>query len=186
MTNGDRKRSKKDFLTIEVTDLEQGPIVVDCALPLEWLKTRMAFCEYEATPLSASVKLNVQMSGAGIWVRGRAFANVKTQCALCLKDIVIGIESTVNSFLLPISEYEKDIGKNELTPEDLDREYYDGETVSLDDMMGDAIMLELPMNPKCAATCPGTAAYSDTSFIPAPSIDPRLKPLLDIRLNKEN
>jgi uncharacterized metal-binding protein YceD (DUF177 family) len=187
MTNGDRKKAgKNNFVTIDVADLEHGPIVIDCALPLEWIRARMTFCEYEAMPLNASTKLNVQMSGAGIWVRGRVFANVKTQCALCLKDIVLGIESTVNSYLLPIGEYKKDIGKNELTPEDLDREYYDGEAVCLDDMLGDAIMLELPMNPKCGATCPGTAAYSDTPTMPAPSIDSRLKPLLEIRLNKEN
>lgn len=187
MTNGDRKkRNENKNLTIEIADLEQGPIVLDTVIPMEWLKERMSFCEYDASPLNATVKLDIQSSGNSIWVKGHIFANVKTQCGTCLKEVVIGVESMINSYLLPLVEYEKDSDESELTPEDLDREYYDGETISLEDMLGDAIMLELPMNPKCESTCPGLAAFSSQPEEFHPAIDPRLAPLLGIRINKEN
>jgi len=187
MTNGDRKkRSENKNLTIDIADLEHGPMVLDTVIPLEWMTERMSFCEYDAVPLNAKVHLDIQSTGSGIWVKGNVFANVKTQCGTCLKEVVIGVESVINSFLLPLVEYEKDCDKNELTPEDLDREYYDGESVCLDDLLGDAVMLELPMNPKCESSCPGLAAFSAQHEESRPAVDPRLAPLLGIRINKEN
>ena len=187
MMSGERKKRKeKTSFTVEIADLEQGPLTIDAAMPMEWLTERMTACEYDAVPINASVKLNVQASTAGIWVRGSVFANVRTQCGTCLKEIVLGVESTINSYLLPLSEYQKECEPNELTPEDLDREYYDGEFVTLDDLLGDAIMLELPMNPKCESACPGLAAFTNSATAVRPAIDPRLAPLMGIRINKEN
>ncbi len=187
MTIGDRKkRNENKTLRIDIAELEQGPIHLDTAIDVEWLKERMSFCEYDAVPMNGVVNLDIQSAADGVWVRGKVFTNVKTACATCLKDIVIGIESMINSFLLPLSEFEKEGDKSELTPEDLDREYYDGETVCLEDMLGDAIMLELPMNPKCETSCPGLAAYNAPAREVTPSVDPRLAPLLGIRINKEN
>ena len=187
MTSGDtKKRSQNSAVTIEVADLEREPLVVDTPLPLEWLTERMTACEYDAAPLNASVKLNVSSSCAGIWIKGRVFSNVKTQCGTCAKDIVIGIESMINSYLLPRSAMQEEHEATELTPEELEREYYDGETVTLDELLGDAVMLELPMNPKCESACRGLEAFSEQSVSAVPSIDPRLAPLMGIRINKEN
>ena len=187
MANGDRKkRNENPNLTFEIADLEQGPIHLDTTVSPAWLKERMSFCEYDAVPLNASVKMDIQGTPNGVWVRGKVFANVKTKCGTCLKEVVIGVESMINSFLLPLSEYRKEADKNELTPEDLDREYYDGDTVCLEDLLGDAIMLELPMNPKCEETCPGLAAYNGLPKEVRSTVDPRLVPLMGIRINKEN
>jgi len=119
-------------------------------------------------------------------IQGEVAANVKMQCGTCLKDISMDLQSIVCTYLLPLEEYKKEIEKEELTPEDLDREYYEGETVTLDDLVGDALMLELPMNPKCGLDCPGLSVFSETPKVSSLTLDPRLAPLLEIRLNKEN
>ena len=72
----------------------------------------------------------------------------------------------------------------ELTPEDLEREWYSGDTLILDDMIRDAIMLELPMNPRCAKDCSGVPLQGDEEKNER-TIDPRLAPLASILISKE-
>jgi uncharacterized protein len=181
-----KKKKEERNLVVTIADLERGPMTLDCTLSLDWLKERMSFCEYDAAPSRAALTLNLQSSGGGIWIRGNVTAMIETQCGSCLSDLSIEIHSAIHSYLLPLAEYKKDLEKDELTPEDLDREYYDGETIALDDMVGDAIMLELPMNPKCESSCAGLKEFAEIRKVSAPSIDPRLAPLMGIRINKEN
>ncbi len=182
------KKKKKELgnIVIHIADLEQGPLKMDCDLSLDWLKERMSYCEYDAVPSRAALALNVQSSGRGIWIRGEVSATVDTRCGTCLSDLSVEVLSPIHSYLLPLSEYKKDLEEEELTPEDLDREYYEGETITLDELVGDAIMLELPMNPKCETTCPGLAAFADPPTVSACAVDPRLAPLMGIRIDKEN
>src|SRR4030065_464925 len=43
----------------------------------------------------------------------------------------------------------------ELTPEDLDREFFTGDRIVLDDLVREQLILEAPMQPLCRQDCPG-------------------------------
>jgi uncharacterized protein len=79
----------------------------------------------------------------------------------------------------------------ELTAEDLDVVTYSGETIALDDIVRDELVLEVPIVPLCSEDCPGIspppardAKQGEASATEEAAIDPRLLPLL--RLKKMN
>jgi uncharacterized metal-binding protein YceD (DUF177 family) len=179
-----RKKEAKSFMAVELSKLENGTVHIERDVPLDWLRKRMQFCEYEARPASAKLRLEINQMETGVLVRGQVSAVIQTNCGACLKEIVIRMEPSLSTYLLPRSAVEREIQEKALTPEDLDREYYEGDTIVLDDLIGDVIMLEMPMNPKCGDKCPG---FSAANSAPGSSnIDPRLAPLAGIRINKEN
>lgn len=182
--NGEKRKEKdKAYLEIMLSELEQGPIRIERDIPVEWLLKRMSSCEYSAAPKSAKARLEVLPSGGGFLIRGEVAAQIESRCGTCLKDITIEMAPDISAYLVPKADAMKEFEDYELTPEDLDREYFDGDTIVLDEIIGDAIMLEMPMNPKCIGECEGLAEFSGTSDVSG--IDPRLAPLMGIKIKKE-
>jgi uncharacterized protein len=79
-------------------------------------------------------------------------------------------------------------GEYVFSPDEADVAPYDGDTVVLDDVVKDEILLEIPMIPLCSEDCPGIsppAAEATVSAAKAESeadhIDPRLLPLLELK-----
>ena len=184
MLNGEERKGKeKAHFAITLAEIENGGIRIESDIPIEWLKRRMCYCEYSAEPKSATTSLRAETSGHGVLIRGSVSAQIETLCGSCLKDITINIYTKISSYLMPLSEATNVIEETELTPEDLDREYFNGDTIVLDEIIGDAIMLEMPMNPKCVGTCAEHSSFNQKDE--GSDIDPRLAPLLGIRINKE-
>ena len=78
-----------------------------------------------------------------------------------------------------------------ISPDEADIVAYDGDTVVLDDLVRDELVLETPMIPLCSADCPGispgphgSAGFDEPGEKP---LDPRLAPLLRLkkRLKRE-
>ena len=180
----DTQRKTTGYFVMDLAVLEAGPVVIRRDIPLEWLKKRLTYYEFEAEPRKAEVDVRVERTGNGILVRGEVRAEISTFCGTCLENIVIDVRSKVSTFLVPRTALEKMYEEMELTPEDLGREYYEGDTLTLDDLFGDALMLELPMNPRCRDNCPGLPTMDVEPR--GNAVDPRLAPLANIRLNKEN
>jgi uncharacterized metal-binding protein YceD (DUF177 family) len=185
MKNGEKRKGKeKAYLEIKLSELETGRLRISCDIPIDWLEKRMTFCEYSAAPKSAHAELEVQPSGQGVLIRGKLKSRIETRCGTCLKDVLIDITPEISTYLVPIAEAYKNVNDTEITPEELNREYYEGDSIILDDIIGDAIMLEMPMNPKCVGGCESLAVFSGT--VEASGIDPRLAPLKGIKTEKEN
>lgn len=74
------------------------------------------------------------------------------------------------------------------SPDEADVAPYDGDTVVLDDVVKDEILLEMPMIPLCSEDCPGisppateASAFAAKADSEADHIDPRLLPLLELK-----
>jgi uncharacterized protein len=183
MTIGEQSK-KTSYFKVELTALETGPIAVQRDIPLDWLDRRLTHYEYEARPKQATVNVRIERTSNGILVSGEVNANIETFCGTCLENIIIEVSSPISTYLVPKAQLKRECMDMELTPEDLDREYFEGDSFSLDDLIGDALMLELPMNPKCKDSC--VELYTDKTETGGVAIDPRLAPLASIRLDKEN
>ena len=78
-------------------------------------------------------------------------------------------------------------GDADLPPEDADMIPYDGDTLVLDDLVRDELLLGIPMIPLCSEGCegispPARALAGQSHDKPAEeSIDPRLRPLLRLK-----
>ncbi len=78
---------------------------------------------------------------------------------------------------------EKDLPEYEFASEEADVDTYDGETVVLDELVREAILLEIPIFPLCSEDCAGIRPASSDMIDEAaePRIDPRLAPLGALR-----
>ncbi len=185
MKNENKREPKKTgHFTVKVADLKDGPVTLNREMPLSWLRKKLAYCEYDVEPENAHVDLQVEPASGGLMVRGKLSARLRTHCGICLAEAMLHIAPSVSTYLLPRVEMAKHFEDSELTPEDLEKEWFEGEVVALDDMIADTLMLELPMNPRCGESCPG---FSQEESAPSkPTIDPRLAPLASIQIEKED
>ena len=181
-----RKKNKPSALfAVKLQEMVDGSVIIEKEIPLNWLADRLKHCEYEVLPESARLAVKLQAAGGGVWVKGEVAARINTYCGMCLASTSLEFTGKVNTLLLPASEMEKYMHEDqELTPEDLEKESFDGEWLILDDLISDAIMLELPMNPKCGDACPGYLAEGEAGN-KEERIDPRFAVLANIKIDKE-
>jgi uncharacterized protein len=179
----DKKNITRGQFTVKVAKLRDGPVVIEKEIPIAMLSKRLSYCEYEAVPKNALAKIKIESCGSGVLVKGNIESNIHSNCGMCLANIALNLASPVSTYLFPKGETVEDFDK-EFTPDDLNREYFEGETISLNDLILDAIMLDMPMNPKCGETCPGLPG--ETSFQSELELDPRLAPLAALSAKKEN
>jgi uncharacterized protein len=169
---------------LKVADLRDGPLVWDREIPVAWLKRALSRCEYELEPENGRLSLEISPCGNGVLVKGEARARLSALCGTCLARTRLDLRADLSTYLMPKRETEESLDDQELTPEDLEREWFEGEVIVLDELIRDSIVLELPMNPKCGDDCPGPpgASLDDDEE----EIDPRLAVLASIKIDKEN
>jgi uncharacterized protein len=95
-------------------------------------------------------------------VHGTLNAELVVPCARCLEPVRFEVSDAVSVLYTPAVGHgpARKGGKgrgedHELTPEDADTLPYDGETVVLDDLVRDELILETPSFPLCSEDCPG-------------------------------
>jgi len=186
----------RPLLAISCRDLEAGPKSVRESLPHAWLSQKLAEGE-EASIFSASHDGEVQAritptGGDNFLVQGHVRATVDTRCARCDSPTALPIDAEMTLLLVPRAhdgqrapkgKHSKESeGEFEFDSDEADIATYDGETVVLDDLVREALLLELPMAPLCSDDCPGMAADPAVEQkLAAARVDPRLAPLAGLR-----
>lgn len=176
--------------SIPVTDLDAGGRAYRFPVRAAWVRGALEGHEATATERDGDLAVRASKSGHDVVVHGTLDAEVRTPCARCLAPATLPIHSDIRVLYTPASrakvEAEDGEPEYELTAEEADTLPYDGETVVLDDLVRDEILLEIPMIPLCSESCPGISpAPTEGSAAAEPSkekgIDPRLAPLLSFR-----
>jgi len=135
-----------------------------------------------------ALAVRASKSGHDVVVHGTLDARLIVPCARCLSPFELPIHADLSVLYVPGSrtgEMNED-GERELTLEDAEADTlpYDGESVVLDDLVRDELVLEVPMIPLCSEGCPGMSAGPGSDAVApaaAKDIDPRLAPLLAFR-----
>lgn len=166
----------------EIDDAEGGK---DYSFRLEesWVREALAGSDLRFDPEAAlgTFQLHAQRSGSDILVQGTVQTRVLTDCSRCLGDAAVEVATRVVSVLTergatpPVHEQD-DEEEIELSQEDLERDFYSGEHIVLDDIVRQHILLECPMQPLCAEDCAGIDVPEHVRP-PVESVDPRLEPL---------
>ncbi len=164
----------------------------DYAFPVvrQWLVRSLAGCEArvaegDEAEAVGQVTLHAQRNGAEVLVRGRVRTEVLLSCSRCLEDVPLAVDVEVVSLQLPGQPPEEQLGEEvELDPEQIDRDWYQGEEIVLDGLVREHILLEFPMQPLCSETCPGIevpAHVRGPERLDEDSSDPRLAALAALR-----
>ncbi len=166
--------------SIPVSELDAGGKAYRFAVRPEWV--RGAFEGHEATTSGSEGALEVRASksGADVVIHGSLDAELTVPCARCLEPAKLPIHTEISVLFVPASQLKgKEDGEDELTDEEADTFAYDGETVILDELVRDELLLEVPMIPLCSDACPGMSSGSPhEGGMGDKPIDPRLAPLL--------
>ncbi|MBN2527836.1 MAG: DUF177 domain-containing protein [Deltaproteobacteria bacterium] len=155
-------------------------------IPVSWLNNILAQCEYPVWGISGQCDVTFTSETQGLHLQGMVHFVGETECATCLSKLKLDLCAHIDTFMQPADSAEDT--QDELTPEDLNVEYYQGTTLILDDMVTDSILLELPMHPRCERACKkinGLVTVEELEQRES-TVDPRLQALANIKLSKES
>lgn len=175
--------------SINTIDLDAGGKDYRLVVRAPWMRGILEDHEATATATDGILEIRASKSGPDVVVHGTLDATLNVPCARCLEPFDTDIHSDISVLYVPGSKM-KDAGPGgeiEYTLEDAEADTlpYDGETVVLDDLVRDELLLGIPMIPLCSEACPGMSPAPETDAAATPAkekpIDPRLAPLLAFR-----
>jgi uncharacterized protein len=178
---------------LDIKDIEADGLAKTFAVDPAWLSEALADADLR-TPSDAkpgTLDVRAQRSGDDILVQAHLEASVLAACARCLNDVVLDVSADITQLLSPTSKRPHFAEELELDSEDLDREYYSGERIVLDDAVREQAILEVPMQVLCADP-PGCEPNAIPEGVRPPEdfgrdeVDPRLAPLLNLKRKLEN
>jgi uncharacterized protein len=171
-------------ISIPVRDLDAAGKPYRFPVRSAWLRGALEGTDVRAADDDGTLELRLSKSGTDVVVRGALQASVVVPCARCLEPVRLAVREPVSVLAVPSppagAPTDEDQGA-----EQADLIPYDGETVVLDDLVRDAILLGIPMIHLCSEACPGIRPQPpEESATPARGIDPRLRPLLRLKKSK--
>lgn len=170
---------------IPVSDLDASGRSYRFAVRPSWVRGVLESHEATATEKDGALAVRVSKSGADVVVHGSLEAELTAPCARCLKPVIIPIKQEISALLVPTGKlHTPKEPEYEFSSDEADTFAYDGDTVVLDELVRDELVLETPMIPLCSEDCPGMSAPSEAAAAPERPIDPRLAPLLAIKPSK--
>lgn len=174
--------SEREF-SIPVTELDAGGKEYRFPVRPSWVRGALEDHEAKAGDRDGSLVVRASKSGHDVVVNGKLDAELMVPCARCLEPFSLPIHADVAVLFAPASKAKSpEAAEYEFSAEEADTLPFDGETVVLDDLVRDELLLEIPMIPLCSETCPGMGTPPDAEEkAEDKGLDPRLAPLLAFR-----
>lgn len=171
---------------LNVQDIDETGKTYVFAVRREWLVHVLEGTRIGADPTAPEgrVEVHAHKQGADVVLHGRVAAGLVAECARCLEDAHLAVDTEISSLLTARgATLRPEADEVELTPEELDREFFSGDRIVLDDLVREHLLLEVPIQPLCSEECPGipvpaaVAGPADLRQV-GQGVDPRFAPLL--------
>lgn len=122
----------------------------------DWLDDRLSQETYRFFYFTGPIKLHLHLRRSGRMVILKSYLEmtVKWFCARCLEPFIRTWNSEFVTILKPKPAYPL-AQELELTPEDLETEFYEGEEIDLTNLLKDQVLLTLPPKALCKEDCQG-------------------------------
>lgn len=155
----------------------------------EWLASELKGTDLSVDAARGEGRLDVtaQRSGADVLVTGRVSAGIVAECVRCLEDAKIAVDAELASlFTARGVGHRPPSDEEDLSPEELMREFFSGEEIVLDEVIREQIILDVPMQPLCREDCPGIEVPAhvrppaDFGAEAGEDLDPRMAPLKNL------
>jgi uncharacterized protein len=177
---------------IPTRDLDAAGRSFSFVVRAAWMRGALEGTDASVAGSDGVLDLRASKSGTDVVVRGTLKAELHVACARCLEPARISVQETVSALVVPATELRESSGTktdDDLAPDQADMIPYDGETVVLDDLVRDELLLGIPMIPLCSEGCPGIRrerapeSHEPAEVAPGANtpIDPRLQPLLRLK-----
>jgi uncharacterized metal-binding protein YceD (DUF177 family) len=134
------------------------------------------FCQPGPTARLEVQPMGPMASRPPILVRGRTSASLRSTCVRCLAEVVLSLTVKIEQMLFSKTGEEAE-DDDAVTTEELDEGAYSNEGIDLPNVLREAILLELAMNPTCedetACDARTKALIDDVNAKNRPAVDPR-------------
>lgn len=115
----------------------------------------------EGIRLAAPLKIGgvAFLKDAEVRVRGELNGSVEVDCDRCLRSVPLPIDLSFDAHLVAEGEQKEGAGQNvELLDQDLDYSVFDGESIDIDELAREQILLARPTRLLCREDCRGLCA----------------------------
>lgn len=172
-------------LTLKIRDIpDDGANAVQLSgpLPPAIVRDGLAGQDADLAATSIAVRMELLRSGDTITLHGQLSGDVKLPCSRCLEEAHLALAQRLHVILGPGS-----IGAEDSLEDEIEYFNHDGETVQLEPVLRESLMLSLPMvvlcRPDCLGLCP--VCGGNRNLTPcgceaeraARAVDPRLEKL---------
>lgn len=180
-------------MRIQVKELSPEWVERSESKPFEWLGDALAGSQGRAAPHgTVEIKVRASAFGGNVLIRGELHAPVILVCSRCAEEWLEPQEVHFEQVMAPAKPARgEDESEVELTDEDIAYTPYEGETIDLDPILREQVILATPDYPLCRPDCKGLcqrcgANLNETTCACAAEepVDPRLAPLRNLKLSK--
>jgi len=172
------RREMEPEFSVPVRDLEEGTREYVFPIRPEWVKNALEEGEIKASSDEGQFEARLSKTGKDVVVQGRAKTTLELPCARCMKLAKVPVDVEITALMVPEGSMREG---DPIEADSPDLVPYDGQTVVMDELVRDEILLGIPMIPLCSEDCPGMSTGPRKE---EPPIDPRLEPLKRIKLSK--
>lgn len=128
-----------------------------------WFRSRLSASDPLSPELeSIDVACRIRRVGETVFIEGTARTVVELSCSRCLEAAHLAIRPSFRYTYLPAATLPEE--EVELKTDDLEFAYYDEDTIDLDELIFEQIMLQIPIKPLCAETCKGLCPHCGTNL----------------------
>jgi len=172
--------------SVPARDLDASGRHYRFSIRASWMRGTFEGTDVQATGSDGELDVRLSKSGKDVIVRGTVSAELSVACARCLEPARVLVKESLVALAVPgdaaAAQNGTDGGDRDTDDEQADIVSYDGETVILDDLVRDELLLGIPMIPLCSEGCPGIRPVPEKES-DSGTIDPRLRPLLRLKKN---
>ncbi|GAC1570639.1 MAG: hypothetical protein NVS3B20_23540 [Polyangiales bacterium] len=161
--------AERPLLSVPLRDLDAGPKQLRATLPQAWLEAQLsADGAREAVGAIGDGEAAIQLTPSGgetYLAQGSVRATISTTCGRCLGAARVPIDAPLTLLVVPAAtagrrppkgkKTKESEGEFEFDPDEADVATYEGETIVLDGLIREAILLEIPISPLCSDDCAG-------------------------------
>ncbi len=174
------------------SDLDAGGKSKEFVVRAAWVRGVLEGTDATTDGHDGTLEMRLSKSDTDVVAQGTLKVGLATECARCTKPVALTIDAQLTTLYVPavkLPGHGKDgPDEYEFTSDEADTLPYDGDTVVLDDLVRDELLLEIPMIPLCSEDCPGIAhsPQGSTDLPGERPVDPRLAALKDIVLEPKS
>jgi uncharacterized protein len=121
---------------------------------------------------------------ADIRLRGRFAGNFEVPCARCVEPVEIPLAADFDLIFRPVAA-DADAAERSITPQETEIGYYQKDSLVLEDVLREQVLLSLPVRtlckPDCKGLCPRCGANRNRQDCSCVGSDPRWEALADLR-----
>ncbi len=142
-----------DSYVINVTLITEEGVEGDWIFPSEVF----AASGNNPIPVDGPVRFSgkVYRAGDSIFLDGSVTGGIRLACSRCLADMTLHVEGDVTAVYMPKDAFTETGDDVELSAEDMDLQFFEGDELSLFEPVRDCVALLIPIQPLCKEECKG-------------------------------